>query len=414
MQRILITFLLCAFFIPACEGLSARTPNDKNTCMDCHLQLDGALAEAAKKLANDYHEKKGISCADCHGGDPTAEDADESMNPERGFLGSPSVAEIPEFCGRCHSNPEYMRKYNPALATDQLDKYRTSHHGQLLKRGDRKVAQCVSCHGVHDIRPANDPLSKIYSANVPGTCSGCHSDEKYMAEYKIPTDQYSKYRSSVHGIALLERGDTGAPACNDCHGNHGAIPPGVHSIGRVCYQCHLAPGELFSSSPHKEAFDDLGEAECAFCHSEHDIEHPTDALIGMEEGALCVQCHSEGEAGYQAASVMRAAIDDLRKDYESSKELLETAEHKGIEVSDALFELRSIHDALVTTRMLIHAFDPIQVIMSADEAMEKADLVKQQAHQAIAEVKHRRSGLAVFTIITLFLVIVMYASTCLH
>jgi predicted CXXCH cytochrome family protein len=162
------------------------------------------------------------------------------------------------------------------------------------------------------------------------------------------------------------------------------------------------------NSPHKAAFEELGEADCAFCHSEHAIEHPTDDLIGVEDKALCVQCHSEGEAGYEAAKVMRASIDSLNREYEHSKELLEDAERKGIEISDALFELRNVHDVLVTTRTLIHAFDPKQVITAADEAMEKADLVRQQAHQAVAEVKHRRAGLAVFTIITLFLVVILY------
>jgi hypothetical protein len=38
----------------------------------------------------------------------------------------------------------------------------------------------------------------------------------------IPHNQYEKFARSVHGIALLKKHDSGAPACNICHGNHGA------------------------------------------------------------------------------------------------------------------------------------------------------------------------------------------------
>ena len=65
-----------------------------------------------------------------------------------------------------------------------------------------------------------------------------------MKEYGIPTDQYEKYSKSVHGVALLQKHDLGAPACNKCHGNHGATPPGVESISKVCGTCHALNADL--------------------------------------------------------------------------------------------------------------------------------------------------------------------------
>ncbi len=78
--------------------------------------------------------------------------------PPQASSARPEPADIPQFCGRCHGDPQYMRNFNPTLPVDQLTKYRTSRHGELLLgAGDPKPAQCVSCHGVHDIRQVSDP-----------------------------------------------------------------------------------------------------------------------------------------------------------------------------------------------------------------------------------------------------------------
>ena len=36
------------------------------------------------------------------------------------------------------------------------------------------MANCASCHGIHDIRPSDDPASSIHLDNLPGTCGQCH------------------------------------------------------------------------------------------------------------------------------------------------------------------------------------------------------------------------------------------------
>ena len=47
-----------------------------------------------------WHYQNGVSCQDCHGGDP--KDAARSMQPESGFVGVPKPKMVPEFCGKCH------------------------------------------------------------------------------------------------------------------------------------------------------------------------------------------------------------------------------------------------------------------------------------------------------------------------
>ena len=192
------------------------------------------------------------------------------MDEAKGYIGRPSPEQVPDVCGRCHSNAEFMRQYNPALRVDQVAEYVTSVHGQrLLGASDPAVATCASCHGAHGIRPASDPRSTVHPLKVAETCEGCHSDPEHMEPYGLPTDQGAEYRRSIHWETRTEGGDTSAPTCNDCHGNHGAAPPGVSWVGNVCGQCHVVMADYFADSQHSETFTAMGVPGCALWHRKH-------------------------------------------------------------------------------------------------------------------------------------------------
>jgi predicted CXXCH cytochrome family protein len=386
----------------------AGAQQQKNSCIECHVKLEGEIGDPARSIKNDIHLSRGLSCRDCHGGDPTQDDKNAAKDPRKGYLGRPRTADIPAFCGKCHNDASFMKKFNPALRVDQEKEYSTSVHGQLLKTGNEKVATCISCHGVHGIRAVSDPLSSVYPLNVAETCAKCHAQAARMAEFKIPTDQYDRYKRSVHAKALYERQDLSAPTCNDCHGNHGAAPPGIASVANVCGQCHARQAELFQASPHKVAFDNMGVGECIKCHNNHDIAAPTDELIGAGEKAVCVSCHKQGDKGLIAAGQMRGMIDDLLGRIDRSREILDRAERAGMEVSKPKFDLREAIDGVTHARVLIHTSSPAEV----DKVIAPAVGVTTKAYQAgldaLAELKFRRKGLIVSLFFILFLAALVY------
>ena len=192
--------------------LGAARAQTMNTCIDCHGALDPPLQVTAEQFSHDIHFQKGLSCASCHGGDPTKADMD-AMSKGAGFRGKIEKAQVPALCARCHADAAVMRQYNPSLRTDQLSQYRTSVHGKLLAKGNSKVAVCTDCHGVHDLRAPSDGASKVHPLNVASTCSRCHANAEYMKEFKIPTDQFAKYSGSAHHEAMTVRGDLSAPTC---------------------------------------------------------------------------------------------------------------------------------------------------------------------------------------------------------
>jgi hypothetical protein len=379
----------------------------QNTCLDCHGALDPPLQVTEQQFASDIHSQKGLTCAGCHGGDPTKADM-EAMSKAAGFRGKVERKDVPELCGRCHSDAAFMRKYNPSLRTDQLSQYKTSVHGKLFAKGDTKVAVCIDCHGVHGLRPATDARSKVHPLNIAQTCARCHADAAYMKGYSIPTDQFAKYSTSVHHDALVVRGDFSAPTCTTCHGNHGAAPPGVDSVQNVCSKCHVFQDQMFEKSTHKVAFLSAGLPGCVVCHGNHDISHPTDAKLGTGPQAVCMRCHTPGDfCDQQRAEMLRGLIrlDDAIK---SADKILGVAEASGMEVSQARLDEDQARDALTKARVTIHSFKKELVEQDIQEGLKIAAKNLQAGQAALAERDYRRKGLGFALIFILLTVLGLF------
>lgn len=403
---VLLPFLI--IILSSYANAQNPNPQKKNSCYECHINLEGRFGDPARLIKNDIHYSQGLLCNDCHGGDPTQDDKNAAKDVRKGFIGKPKPTDIPAFCGKCHNDAALMKKYNPALRVDQEKEYLTSVHGQLLKKGEQSVATCVSCHGVHGIRAVSDPLASVYPLNVAETCAKCHASADYMSKFGIPSNQYEKYKRSVHAAALYDRQDLSAPTCNDCHGNHGATPPGIASVANVCGQCHVRQAELFQASPHKAVFDNLQYAECIKCHSNHDIAAPQDSMIGTAQGSLCITCHKSGDKGWVAAGEMRSKIDQLLAGIARSQEILNRAERAGMEVSRPKFDLREATDAVTHSRVLIHSSSPAELDKVADPGLSVVAKAYQAGQDALAELRYRRKGLAVSLVFLLFLALLVY------
>ena len=371
-------------------------PREKGDA-NAHLDL--------REIVSDVHFRGGLMCAGCHGGKPT----DAEMSAEIGKrwpasdLRHKDRSWIPEFCARCHSSSEFMRGYNPSLPVDQLLKYRTSKHGQLLLgKKDSKAAQCVSCHGVHGIRPPDSTNSLVYRENIPATCGKCHADAAYMKGYTledgrtpIPTNQLEQYRKSVHGLALLGKHDSGAPACNGCHGNHAALPPHTEFVSQVCRTCHAANGSLFDGSPHKKAFLAHGWPECETCHGKHDIAVPTDEMLRPGPKALCHDCHSKYGKPIcdETATFFYDSITALRNSHAALGKDIDRLAERGFDVDELRFQSSAVSDALRKTRLGIHTFDRSDFIRNSEAASEAETALRSAASAGWAEYRFRRNGL---------------------
>lgn len=396
-----ILFIIAALLCPDPSWGAAKP----DSCLECHQAIEGVAQGPAVLFQEDIHAQRGLSCADCHGGDPTAADQDKAMDPAKGFTGRPTRQEIPQFCARCHSDPSYMRRFNPNLPTDQYAKYLTSQHGKSNSTGGSDAAVCTSCHMAHGIRSKKDPASGVYPTNIPTTCASCHNDPAIMKRHGLSVTQFWEYSQSVHGQALLVKGDRGAPHCASCHGSHEAAKPGMIAIGNVCAQCHSLQRDLFTHSPHKDAHEALGLPECEACHSNHLIVKPSDEMLGTGSDALCVNCHQPGSTGYLSAQQMREHLERLKTKLTSANGVITEAARLGMDTSDGDFEIREANSKLTQARSYIHSFSVNRLQPIVDEGVRHADQAENHGRQAISEFHFRRHGLWITLVILTLLIL---------
>lgn len=385
-----------------------RSASDPNR----HLDL--------REVVSDVHLRVGLSCSGCHGGKPTDEGMDDSIAkrwPERSVR-KVDRSWIPRFCtDACHSRPEFMRRFNPQLPVDQMLKYRESRHGlAVLGKKNQRAAQCLSCHGTHGIRRPSSPQSLVYPLNVPGTCGKCHANPETMRGVltddgrPMPTDQLAKYRKSVHGKALFEKRDLGAPVCNSCHGNHAAMPPAIASVSQICRNCHVNNGKLFDGSPHKVAFEKHGWPECEVCHGKHDIPRPTDAMLGTGPGSVCKDCHAKfGKPSCnETAQHFHDRIVGLELERGAAIAAVDAAEKRGHDLADVRFQLEGVKDALSEARSKIHAFNRAEFDKSAERAAVLVKASRATTDSTVKEYGQRKVGLVVSTLIVTLVAGLLY------
>jgi predicted CXXCH cytochrome family protein len=392
-------FVFAVSMIPS--QAAAQPAPAANSCLACHTtQTDPRLAAPATLFTQpDIHRESGFACLDCHGGDASASDKTRAHDAGRGFKGKPRGQAVIATCARCHSDGEFMRRFAPRQRIDQAAEYATSVHGKLLAKGDTGVATCVSCHGAHGIRRVSDAKAPVFPTSVAATCARCHASAEHMKGYSqangspLPTNQLADYEKSVHYRALTKGNDLSAPTCNDCHGNHGAAPPGVGTVANVCGTCHAVFAEKFDTSVHKQIFD----KGCVECHSNHAILQPSDEMLGTSGHGICTPCHTAGDKsdkGSVAAETMRGDIDRLKSGIDQSRALIDRVKNAGIEVSDQELALREAGTKLTLARTEMHAFDPQRLAPIVADGSRIVAGVDHAGQNGVAELRYRRRGLA--------------------
>jgi predicted CXXCH cytochrome family protein len=228
----------------------------------------------------------------------------------------------------------------------------------------------------------------------------------------LPTNQLEEFEASVHGHALLERGDIGAPACNDCHGNHAAMPPEVASIAQVCRTCHAGNGELFDGSKHKEVFERNRWPECEQCHGNHAIAKTDDSMLSEQSNSLCYECHREHAKDNPrceaTAEYFHSSITTLAGETESLGELIDLLAEKGLDVEPLAATVEELDDILREARSRIHAFEKSEFEELATRGREGVEQGWELVSKSEAEYRFRRNGMLVSVGLMALLALMIY------
>jgi cytochrome b subunit of formate dehydrogenase len=139
--------------------------NVPKTCGTCHGPVQQAFDQSIHGQAIARGQWQAPVCTDCHGihSIQSHKDADSPVS-------ATNLAQ--ETCARCHEGVRLSREFGFEGA--RISTYLASYHGLASRRGSTVVANCASCHGVHNILPSSDARSTTNPANLVKTCGHCH------------------------------------------------------------------------------------------------------------------------------------------------------------------------------------------------------------------------------------------------
>ncbi len=369
-----------------------------DSCVDCHRQMGRELGEPVHQWEGSIHQEAGVACSGCHGGN--AASFDRPKAPGTNFIGKPSPRQGVQVCARCHADPRAMRQFN--LRTDQYSEYLTSAHGRrLMAREDSGVATCVSCHGAHEILSPASPRSRVNRANVPGMCAGCHADPKRMRSPGARTDQMAAYQKGVHGRLLLEAGDRRVPTCADCHGIHGAVPPGVGEVANVCGTCHFVIARYFREGAHARAVRDIGEPKCISCHAAHAGAPASPDLYAGNAPEHCGSCHPAPSEPSRVGVAIRDLIVGAQEGLARVEAEIARLHRQGLDVREIEGLVVEARAAVIEAKPVAHALQVAPVKARTDRAQRLLGRVEERARSLRQELEGRRRALKVALVLTL-------------
>lgn len=144
-----------------------------DACGSCHVAQRVEHEESIHGQSLASGGKDAATCIDCHSTQDTPHSIARVLSPD-----SPTYrASIASTCAKCHAKEEVMERYD--VPTEVYKTYIGTFHGKANVLSPYEITQhpkanCISCHGYHDIKAENDPASPVNSENLSETCGSCH------------------------------------------------------------------------------------------------------------------------------------------------------------------------------------------------------------------------------------------------
>ncbi|HAL55010.1 MAG TPA: cytochrome B [Bacteroidetes bacterium] len=291
---------------PKLTGSKFHAANQPASCGTCHENVRDTYVHSSHAKAFSEGIKGAPHCISCHQNGVTRVQAGEDSTKLK--------IKQEKLCLACHlDDPNVRSRISPTAGF--IASFQASVHSAALDRGNGKAANCIDCHGSHEMKKGSDPSSRVNKFNIPATCGRCHQEI---------TEQYTY---SVHGAAV-SKGIDAAPVCTDCHGEHNILrhtdPKSPVARGnvsaQVCSPCHsslklsqkfgLASDRFksFADSYHGLATEagSVEVANCASCHGVHDIKPSSDPSSRIHKNnlaATCGTCHPGANENFTKGSV---------------------------------------------------------------------------------------------------------------
>jgi formate-dependent nitrite reductase cytochrome c552 subunit len=185
-RTLVCALLLCGLFILSVAAGADKDEEAGNSCVQCHFRLPGNSFVGAESHSwtGSIHQKNGVTCDKCHGGNPQAaeeKEAHQGVLPSSNPKSTVYFKNVPATCGKCHGAQFY--------------KFIQSVHYKMLE-STGKGPECVTCHG--------SMVTKVVTPNnVVTLCEQCHNNRMRILPY-IPQEAKAVLLLLRESKALLD------------------------------------------------------------------------------------------------------------------------------------------------------------------------------------------------------------------
>lgn len=184
--------------LPASDSRSSIAKiNIPATCGTCHRTEATEFMRSVHGQAVARGVSRAPACTDCHGIHNITMPFDQKT-------ATASQAIATESCAKCHEEVTLTQEFG--VASGRVSSYKDSYHGLASQLGSKVVANCASCHGVHNILPSSDPRSMINANNLQQTCGQCHVG----ASANFTVGKIHLTSEFVSNVSTADRGARGA------------------------------------------------------------------------------------------------------------------------------------------------------------------------------------------------------------
>jgi predicted CXXCH cytochrome family protein len=166
--------------------------------------------------------------------------------------------------------------------------------------------------------------------------------------------------------------------------------------------------EYFTQSRMGSAFVEEGFHGCEECHGNHAVAKTSDRMVGTSEGSVCLDCHDQGDKGFETAAMIHASLDTLATTYEVALARQAEVQRIGMDDVDIGFLLQEAHQSLIQSRTLVHTFDAEKVGARSAEGQAKAREAIELAGRQVKDHHVRRRGFGMATLFTTILAMALF------
>ena len=164
--KLAVVALSALLLLSPVSSKGASAEEAKDSCVECHgdasfLVTNKKLYDYFQRWGSSVHKQEGVTCVDCHGGNPRSPDKEKAHGGDLDAAKANSAVNfrnIPKTCGGCHE--------------DIYEGFRKSTHFEHVVSKDQEDQgpTCVTCHGSLNVAVLN-------VNTVEETCRKCHNEE---------------------------------------------------------------------------------------------------------------------------------------------------------------------------------------------------------------------------------------------